>query len=280
MSKVATPFDSFNIESLKLGPIKVSKAASGCKTAKIQAGGRDVLIQTPPMTIPWDIIAKKMDEHSNPGANLSLSFTGIDETDDNEDLNKFMKFMKAFDVKVKVLIAQTDGALGKKSEEKVLGPNFKDSIKESSNGDYPPTIQPKIWLNLKDGGDPKCVEDYTMGVTVFNFKSEEISCAELKKGCHAAAIFKPSYVWCSALGVGITWVAEQVAVQPITVEKFGFTLGKSFDKFKEEVAASPNPPAKRAKTDGSSGGDDDEDTGSQGSSRDGCDEHAEQEVEF
>lgn len=242
---MATPYDSFDLNCLKLGPAKQSKAASGCKTAKIQGpGGRDVLIQTPPMTIPWDIVARKMDENSNVSANLSLSFVGMDENDADDDLKTFMEFMKKFDAKIKDLILQTGGSLGKKSEEKFLEASFKDSVKYSSNGDYPPTIQPKIWVNLVDGGDSKCVDDHTLGVTVFNFDGKELSTKELRKGCVAAGIIKFAYVWCSALGCGITYVAEQVAVKPIVDEKFAFTLGSKFDHLKSEE----EPVAKKVKT--------------------------------
>ena len=156
MSKSATPFDSFNIDALKLGAIKESKAAKGCKTSKIQAGGRDVLLQTPPMTIPWDIVAKKMDEHSTPGANLSLSFTGIDENDENDDLNNFMKFMKSFDEKVKELIIGQEGALGKKSEDNVLEGNFKDSVKELQ----------KTYEGLKETQDSAVAEVKSSGLAL------------------------------------------------------------------------------------------------------------------
>lgn len=244
----ATPYDSFDLESLRLAPAKQSKAAAGCKTAKIQGpGGRDVLIQTPPMTIPWDIVARKMDENSSVSANLSLSFVGMDENDADDDLKKFMDFMKNFDAKIKALIGQTGGALGKQSEEKVLAASFKESIKYSSNGDYPPTIQPKIWVNLVDGGDSKCVDDHTLDVTVFNFDGKELCPKQLRKGCVAAAIIKFAYVWCSALGCGITYVAEQVAVKPIEEEKFAFKLGPKFDHLKTEEEHE-EPAAKKAKT--------------------------------
>ena len=241
---MATSYDSIDLSSVKLAPPKVSKAAAGCKTSKIQLGGKSILIQTPPMTLPWGIAPRQMDENSSVSANLSLSFLGMDDQDKDNELHKFNMFMRDFDIKVKTLISEMGGALGKKSEDKVLDANFKDSIKESSNGDYPPTIQPKIWLSLKEGGDPKCVDDFSMDVTVYNFNGDEIDSKELRKGCPAAAIIEPSYVWCSALGLGITWVAKQVAVKPVEEKKFAFTLGPSFDHLKPEGG---EPSAKKAR---------------------------------
>lgn len=242
---MATSYDSVDISSLKLAPPKVSKAAAGCKTSKIQLGGKNILIQTPPMTLPWGIAPRQMDENSSVSANLSLSFLGMDDQDKDDELHKFNTFMRDFDIKVKTLIGAMGGALGKKSEDKVLDVNFKDSIKESSNGDYPPTIQPKIWLNLKEGGDAKCVDDFSMDITVYNFNGDELDCKELRKGCPAAAIIEPSYVWCSALGLGVTWVAKQVAVKPVEEKKFAFTLGPSFDHLKPEDEGAPEKKARK-----------------------------------
>lgn len=232
--KMTKVFDAIDISAIKLAPPRVSKAAAGCKTAYIQGhGGKKISIQTPLMTLPWDICPKKMEEYANVNAALSLSFVGMDENDENDDLHKFMKFMLEFDSKIKSLIVKTGGALGKKSEEKSLESNFKESLKESSSGDYPPTIQPKIWLSLNDGGSKMCVEDFTMDITVFNLEGEVIPSDEMKKGCPAAAIIEPAYVWCSALGVGITWVAKQVVLKPSIKETFGFSLGSNFDHLKE-----------------------------------------------
>lgn len=239
----AKSFDAFDISTIKLAPPKVSKSASGCKTSKIQGpGNQSILIQTPPMTLPWDIAPRKMDENSGVSANLALSFVGMDPVDQDDDLRKFRDFMIDFDIKIKTLISEMGGTLGKKSEEKNIDGNFKDSIKESSSGEYPPTIQPKIWLSTRNGGDSKNVDDFTMDITVYNFDGDELDEKALTKGCPAAAIIEPSYVWCSTLGLGITWVAKQVAVKPVVEKKFAFTLGPKFDHLKE-------PAPKRQRTD-------------------------------
>lgn len=233
MSKV---YDTIDLNTIKLAPAKPSRAAPGCRTANFQGpGGSKVSIQTPLMSLPWDVAPRKMDEDSKVSASLSLSFVGMDESDPDDDKHKFMKFMKDFDARAKELIVATNGSLGKKSEEKVLDVNFKDSVKESASGDYAPTIQPKIWLSLKDGGSSKCVEDHTMDIHVFNLQGKEIGKDELNKGCPIAAIIEPSYVWSSTLGVGITWVAKQAVLKPIVQETFGFTLGAKFDHLRDDA---------------------------------------------
>jgi hypothetical protein len=231
----AKSYESIDISTVRLAPPKVSKSASGCKTSKIQGpGNQPIQIQTPLMTLPWDIAPRKMDENSGVSANLALSFLGMDPADDNDDLRGFRDFLLDFDIKVKTLISDMKGTLGKKSEEANIDANFKDSIKESTSGEYPPTIQPKIWLSMRDGGDSKCVGDFFMDIGVFNFDGEELDDHQvLTKGCPAAAIIEPSYVWCSTLGLGITWVAKQVAIKPVVEKKFAFTLGPKFDHLKE-----------------------------------------------
>ncbi|AAR26885.1 FirrV-1-B10 [Feldmannia irregularis virus a] len=230
----ATHFSEFDVSTLKLSPPKTSKANVGCKTAYITAvGSVKIAIQTPIMTLPWDIVPKKLDDVSNVRAELSLSFVGINEDDPENELKKFKDFLSTFDQKIKTLISETHGAMGKNSEDTRLEASFRDSIKESATGNYPPTIQSKIWLNLKQGGSPSIVEDFDMDVMVFDLEGCQIQTDQMQKGCPAAAILEPSYVWCSALGVGITWVAKQVALQPKSASTFGFNLGKNVAEHEE-----------------------------------------------
>ena len=246
MSKM---FDSVDLSSIKLAPAKTSKASSACKTCAIQGpGGSKLSIQTPLMTLPWDIFPKKLDENSNVNAALSLSFVGMDENDKECDLHKFMVFMNEFDTKVKSLIAGMGGTLGKKSEAKVLDASFRDSVKESSSGDYPSTVQPKVWTTVKEGGSKGNVGDHSMDILVFDLEGKKIGSDYLKKGCPVAAIIEPSYVWCSTLGVGITWCAKQAVIKPFQKQEFGFTLGRKFEELKG--TSEPEPSSKKAKSHG------------------------------
>jgi len=232
-------YDTVDISSLKLAPPRASKASAACKTAYIQDGsGSRLSIQTPVMRLPWDITPKQMDEGSDVKASLSMSFAG-----DDEDVVKFKEFLFKFDQKIKELSKNMSGTLGKKSEAKVIDANFKDSVKESASGDWPATFQAKVWLTCKDGGNPKCVDDFTMDLSVYNMNGEKIEKDQLKKGCPAAAVIQPSYVWCSTMGIGITWVAKQCVVKPTATEEFAFKLDSRFDKYREEE----EPVAKKAK---------------------------------
>ncbi|CAM9688327.1 unnamed protein product [Pylaiella littoralis] len=164
------------------------------------------------MKLPWDIKPKQMDDGSNVSTQLALSFSGVNPVDEDCDLNRFMCFMKAFDARIKELVVNMNGGLDKKSEVKVHDAKFCDSVKESGSGDYPPTIQPKIWLRCRDGGSSKCVEDHNMDIAVYDIEKEMIDPENLSKGCMAAAIIEPNTAWCSSMGVGVTWVAKQAVV--------------------------------------------------------------------
>lgn len=206
-----------------------NKSSAGFKSSQTQyRSGEKLCIQTPVMKLPWDIEPKQMDAESNVSAQLTLSFPGINSVDDDCDLNKLMVFMKAFDARVKELVVEMDGKLGNNSEAKVLDSHFKESVKESGNGQYPPTIQPKIWLGCRDGGSSKFVEDHTIDVAVYNMNKEMIAA---------------DTAWCSSVGVGITWVARQVVVKPTPRDTFAFSMGSVYDVLRPDKQ-----PKKRART--------------------------------
>lgn len=123
----------------------------------------------------------------------------------------------------------------------MLDANFRDSVKEAVSGEYPPTIQPKIWLRCRDGGSSKCVEDHDMDIAVYNMSQEMISPDNLSKGCMAAAIIEPNTAWCSSMGVGVTWVAKQVVVKPIPKESFAFSMGSEYDVLRSEDKTNKRP---------------------------------------
>lgn len=227
-------FEDVDLKLVKLGAPRANKNSAGFKSSQIQYRGEKLCIQTPVMKLPWDVKPKQLDESSNVSAQLALSFSGIDPGDDECDLHKFMVFMKAFDARVKELVVAMDGSLGKNSEEKVLDAYFKESVKESVNGQYPPTIQPKIWLKCRDGSSSKCVEDHAMDIVVYNMNKEMVAADNLSKGGMAAVIVEASTAWCSSMGVGITWVARQVVVKPIPKETFAFSMGSAFDVLRPE----------------------------------------------
>jgi len=221
-------FDTVNIDELTLAEPKASRASASCKTAYIQYHGQKLRIQTPVMTTPWDLKIKQMDPSSNATCNMSLSFAT--ETSDPE-AKAFREFLNKFDEKVKSLIAEKASSFGKKAEKKSLDNNFKESVKVSDK--YPAVFSPKVWLSLKnEGGSMKDVDQVSMDMKVFDMNCEPIDFSLVTKGCPAALIVTPSYVWVSSLGVGITWSASECICKPIVEEECGFKMGSNFDKFK------------------------------------------------
>ena len=92
---------------------------------------------------------------------------------------------------------------------------FQSSVKPSSNDKYPPTFQGKI--PLQEGKNPLSEdvnEAMEMKIVVFKKDKTPISPAELKKGCLASVIAEASYVWCTPMMIGISWVVKFVLVEP------------------------------------------------------------------
>jgi len=221
-----TLYDAVDIDGLKLGPVRSSSSSSACKMVNIQdANGSRLKIQTPVLRIPWDVNARQLNDDQNASANMALS---LDTSD--EDGLKFLEFLQAFDNKVKSLLASKCSELGKK--DGAIEFEFKDSFKESKDGQYPSTFLPKIWLKVRDGGSPKCLDDVTLDIKVFDMDLEKVDSSSLKKGCPCAILVSPSYAWSSSLGVGITWTTSEAVVKPMEVEDCGFKMVSSFDKYK------------------------------------------------
>ena len=224
-------FDTINVNEITLAEPKASRASSSCKTAYIQYRGQKLRIQTALMLTAFDLKVKQMDENSNASANASLSFAN--ESSD-PDVKAFKEFLVKVDERIKVLAVEKSAALGKKASKANIDSNFKDSIKTSEK--YPSVFSPKVWLNLKnDGGSMKNIDDVSMNLKVFDMDTNPISPDQVKRGCPTALIVTPSYVWCSSIGVGITWSATECIVKPMEDEKAcGFTMGAGFDKYKRK----------------------------------------------
>ena len=224
-------FDSVNIDEITLADPKASRASSSCKTAYIQYRGQKLRIQTPVLLSAFDLKIKQMDSNSNASCNAALSFA---TEDSDPDAKAFREFLMKFDEKIKKLASEKMSVLGKKVDPKNIDSNFKESVKVSDK--YPATFSPKVWLRLKnpESGSMKNVEHVTMDMKVFNMETEPISYEEVKRNCPTALIVTPSYLWCSSIGVGITWSATECIVKPNEEESFGFKMGASFDKFKRK----------------------------------------------
>ena len=225
---MTTIFDNVNIDGLRLGPVRSSKGSSSCKMVNILTETGDKLkIQTPVLRIPWNVTARQMNEEQNCSASMALS---LDTADENGA--KFLDFLQRFDNKVKSLLSEKSSELGKK--EGAIEFEFKDSFKESKNGQYPSTFLPKIWLKTREGGSPKNLDDVTLDIKVFDMDLNKIKPSALTRSAPCAILVSPSYAWSSGLGSGITWTCSEAVVKPIEVEECGFNLDSSFDKYKSE----------------------------------------------
>lgn len=229
-------FPDVDFSALKFDGIRPGK--NGMKFASlVGANGRRLICETPAMTIPWNTEIRKNEENGQCSSKIALSFQGMgdDPTDDGK-LRRFYNFLNGVDKRVKELAVQNKGELWQKHmDEGKIEAYFQNSVKASTNDKYPPTFQGKI--PLQEGKNPSSDdvnEAMDMKITVFRKDKTPVSSKELKGGCLASVIAEASYVWCTPMMFGISWVVKFVLVEPKATEtEFQFTDIEDFSDIKD-----------------------------------------------
>ena len=239
-------FPDVNFSALKLDGIRPGK--SGMKFASlVGANGRRLVAETPAMTIPWNTEIRKNEENGQCSSKIALSFAGMsdDEAEDGK-LRRFFNFLNGVDKRVKELAVENKAELWQKSmDASKIDAVFQSSVKPSTNDKYPPTFQGKI--PLQEGKNPASEdvnEAMDMKIVVFRKDKTPVSSSELKKGCLASVIAEASYVWCTPMMIGISWIVKFVLVEPKTKEEdFQFT---DMEEFEDVATESSGPKRKRS----------------------------------
>ena len=250
-------FPDVNFSALKLDGIRPGK--SGMKFASlVGASGRRLVAETPAMTIPWNTEIRKNEENGQCSSKIALSFAGMsdDEAEDGK-LRRFFNFLNQVDKRVKELAVENKAELWQKSmDASKIDAVFQSSVKPSTNDKYPPTFQGKI--PLQEGKNPASEdvnEAMDMKIVVFRKDKTPVSSSELKKGCLASVIAEASYVWCTPMMIGISWIVKFVLVEPKTKEEeFQFTDMEEF----EDVATESSGPKRKRSEDEDEGEDQDD----------------------
>ncbi|CAM9104500.1 unnamed protein product [Ectocarpus sp. 12 AP-2014] len=221
-------FPDVEFSAIKFDGIRPGKA--GMKFATLVGGnGRRLVVDTPAMYIPWNTEIRKNEETGQCSSKIALSFQGMgdDEADDGK-LRRFFNFLNGVDGRVKELAAQHKSELWPKKkdvDDSKIQDCFQLSVKSSANNKYPPTFQGKI--PLQEGKNPSSEdvnEAMDMKVIVFRKDKTPVSPKELKGGCLASVIAEASYVWCTPMMMGISWIVKFVLVEPKASEtQFQFT---------------------------------------------------------
>ena len=270
-------FPDVDFSALKLDGIRPGK--SGMKFASlVGANGRRLVAETPAMTIPWNTEIRKNEENGQCSSKIALSFAGMsdDEAEDGK-LRRFFNFLNGVDKRVKELAVENKAELWQKSmDASKIDAVFQASVKPSTNDKYPPTFQAKI--PLQEGKNPASEdvnEAMDMKIIVFRKDKTPVSSSELKKGCLASVIAEASYVWCTPMMIGISWIVKFVLVEPKTKEEdFQFT---DIEEFEDVATESSGPKRKRSSSAEDEDEDEDED---EGDDQGDVDDEEEEEEEF
>lgn len=220
-------FSKINFDGIRPGK-------NGMKFANLVGGnGRRLVAETPAMKIPWNTEIRKSEETGQCSSKIALSFQGMSDNEaDDGKLRRFFNFLNGVDKRVKELALEKKGELWQKPMDAgKIDNNFQASVKPSSNEKYAPTFQGKI--PLQDGKNPAS-EDISeakeMKIVVFRKDKTPVSPSELKGGCLASVIAEASYVWCTPMMIGISWIVKFVLVEPRASETaFQFTDMDDFE---------------------------------------------------
>lgn len=255
-------FPDVDFSALKFDGIRPGK--NGMKFATlVGANGRRLVAETPAMTIPWNTEIRKSEETGQCSSKIALSFQGMgdDEADDGK-LRRFFNFLNGVDKRVKELAVQNKGELWQKSmDEGKIEAYFQSSAKVSTNDKYPPTFQGKIPLTEgKNPASDDVNEAMDMKIVVFRKDKTPVSPSELKGGCLASVIAEASYVWCTPMMIGISWIVKFVLVEPKAAEaEFQFTDMDDFSDPKDAKEQDSDSSDNKRKRESSGDGDEDED---------------------
>ena len=230
-------FPDVDFSALKFDGIRPGK--NGMKFASlVGSNGRRLVVETPAMRIPWNTEIRRNEENGQCSCKIALSFQGMsDDPSDDGKLRRFFKFLNAVDGRVKELAVENKVELWQKSmDASKIEAVFQSSVKPSTNDKYPPTFQGKI--PLQEGKEPSSDdvnEAMDMKIVVFRKDKTPVSPSELKGGCLASVIAEASYVWCTPMMIGISWVVKFVLVEPKAKEaEFQFTDTEEFKDIKED----------------------------------------------
>lgn len=270
-------FPDVDFSALKFDGIRPGK--NGMKFASLVGGnGRRLVAETPAMTIPWNTEIRKNEENGQCSSKIALSFQGVGDENDDGKLRRFFNFLNGVDRRVKELALQNKAELWQKSmDESKIEAVFQGSVKPSTNDKYPPTFQGKI--PLQEGKDPNSEdvnEAMDMKIVVFRKDKTPVSSSELKGGCLASVIAEASYVWCTPMMIGISWVVKFVLVEPKAQEaEFQFT---DMDDFGDPNDAAEDDKKKRKRI--NSGNDEEQDEEEDEEEGEEKEEEEEEEEEF
>jgi hypothetical protein len=228
MSSMISLPSEISVSKLEFGPVKVLD--SGGKSVNIRYEGRNLMIETPSLNVPYGV--NKYDK--TPGApikySVDLSFRGAD---DNEEIRALQEFMEAFDERmIDVGMENADKWFKMKAPSREVikafyTPLVKVSVDKDGNPKpYPPTFKLALRKRIaKKGEAPDPSENVRAFETKFYNAQEKDgkgAIAEfdgglkidelLPKRSQVGAIIQCTGIWFAGGKYGTTWKVVQMRV--------------------------------------------------------------------
>lgn len=204
MSRVIR-FADFNPSALRFDPPK--KNAKGGQFVNVYLDGehgakRRVQIQTPPLTVPFDVSPNKDTNEVIQSYSVNLSFRGA-ESDPN--VAGFLARMRELDeLMLKTGVENSKDWWGKSSKEEVIREFHTRVVKEPKQPQYAPTM--KVKVPLKEPAGP-CVTQ------IFNETKQQEDISYIRKGSVVRMILELTPVWFIGKNMyGVSWKAVQIKV--------------------------------------------------------------------
>ena len=218
------------IEMTKVKYSDLKNLDNGAKIAYVNYGDgiQSIYLQTPELTFPFDCMYYQESEGSGKfSCKVSL------KTDDNPEIESFVKKMSEFDEKIKSDAKKNSMTWFKKksmSDEVIddkytpIVRHYKDPDTGEFSGKYPAQMGFKV---AKRNGVYQC-KFYDESKSKINVDSPDDEGFQdvtnlLGKGSSAKMLLQCTGLWFSSVGFGATWKAVQMLVKvPETLEEFAF----------------------------------------------------------
>jgi hypothetical protein len=224
MIRIASEID---ISKVEFGPVKT--LSSGAKSVPLRYEGRNLMIETPSLSLPYGV--NKFDKTPGAAPKYSVDFS-LRGADESADVGALKEFMESFDERMVQAGMDNAGAWFKmaKPNQEVIKAFYTPLVKVSVDKDgnpkpYPPTFKLALRKRMiRKAGDKEGVPDPEETVSAFetkfynaaegnaefggDLKVEDV----LPKRAQVGVIMQCTGIWFAGGKYGTTWKSVQVRV--------------------------------------------------------------------
>ena len=202
-----TLFNNFDPTVLRFSdPYKNKKGGQCVNVYQESENGvkKRILIQTPPLTVPFDVSPNKDGNDVIQSYTVNLSFRGADS---DARTGTFLQRMRQLDeVLVKAGVARSKEWFGKACKEDVIMEFHSKIVKDPKDAtkQYPPTMKVKVPLREPGGA---------CAVPIYGLSPPKDHLEDIKKGSVVRMILELTPVWFINKNMfGVSWRAVQIKV--------------------------------------------------------------------